>query len=224
MEIPRDDASILEQGAERLGVKVPDKARSLFISYCEEIEFWSPIAGITAYRTRQELLIHMVLDSLAAVKLIQALPHAQVLDLGTGGGFPGLPCRILSPAMRLTLLDSSTRKTEFLENLVKKLDIGGVRVLCARAGRLPQMISEKGRYDIVMTRAFASLSEIVRLSAPLLCPEGRVMAWKGPRVAMEIEDCQPLCIDLAMEVEEIYRYTLPFVDQEMNIAVLRKRN
>jgi 16S rRNA (guanine527-N7)-methyltransferase len=223
-EIAQDDQSIIRKGAEALGVKLSDEALSLLIAYCEEVEFWNRIAGITAYRTRKKLLVYMFLDSIAPMALIQSLSHDQVLDMGTGGGFPGLPCRILCPTMALTLLDSSTKKAEFLRNMVKKLKVGGVRVLCEEAGKLTKMVGEKEHYNLILSRAFASLSEIVRLAAPLLSGGGRIMAWKGPGVKGEIEESLPACKDSGMEREELFRYTLPFVNQEMNIAVLRKRN
>lgn len=123
-----------------------------------------------------------VADSLAGVVSIRTGPHATLLDLGSGGGFPGLPLAAALPATRVTLVESVGKKAQFLAAAVAVAGLGGrVAVLRTRAEALAP-----GRWDVVTARAVGDLADLVELAMPLLALGGRLVAWKRGDLEVEL--------------------------------------
>jgi len=212
---------ILKKGADSLGVALSGEASLKLLELADHVLFWRGVAGLTSYTDMRDILIYMVLDSLAAVPLLASPAPQRVLDLGTGAGFPGLPLRIALPSLDITLMDSSTKKAEFLGRLTKALDLDDVKVLCCRADEA----EAKGLsclFDVVVSRACTSLGELAQLSSPYLRPGGRLLAWKGPQLNREIEEAGSTLSDCSLRLEDPFPYTLPFAGRSCTVASVRK--
>lgn len=129
------------------------------------------------------LLLRHTLDSLTALPLLPSLPDLRLLDLGSGGGFPGVPIQVARPDLNVDLLESSRPRALFLRTLPRMLHLPRLHVIHARAENLPHL---RAPYDVVLARAFAPLYRLLPLVTPLLHPAGLLIAYKGPAFRTEL--------------------------------------
>ena len=162
----------LSAGIAALGLTLPDGAEAKLLAYLALLDKWNRVYNLTAVRDAERMVSHHLLDSLAAVPYFQG---EAVLDVGSGGGLPGIPLAIARPELQVTLIDSIAKKTAFL--LQAKAELG-LKNLLVVTGRVEDFCPESG-FDIVTSRAFSDLKEFVTLTRHLLKPGGRWLAMKG---------------------------------------------
>jgi len=138
----------------------------------------------TSVRAPEEAAHVHVADSLSALPFIEPGHDVRAIDVGSGAGFPGLPIAIGRPRLHVDLLEATRRKCEFLEATVAALDLRNAAVVNRRAEEWAAGAGRE-RYDLVLMRAVAPLATLVEYAAPLLAPDGRLIAWKGARDVSE---------------------------------------
>ncbi|MDO9170078.1 MAG: 16S rRNA (guanine(527)-N(7))-methyltransferase RsmG [Methylobacter sp.] len=171
---------ILVSGIAALNGSVTDNQLDQLISFIKLIEKWNKAYNLTAIRDREEMARLHILDSLAILPYIEG---ARVIDIGTGAGLPGIPLAICLPEIHFTLLDSNAKKTRFVQQVVLELKLKNVQVVHSRV----ENYHPEKAYDAVLTRAFASLSDIVKLTSHLLDRKGVLLAMKGQNLDAELE-------------------------------------
>ena len=163
----------IEQGLGAMAIDLPEASRRRLAAHLELIEKWNRVHNLTAVRDTAQMVVLHLLDSLTL------LPHLgdakNVIDVGSGPGFPGIPLAIARPELAITLLDSSHKKCAFLEQVRTELGLSNITVVCER---VQQYKPEQG-FDAVVSRAFAELSDFVIQSQHLAAPGGRLLAMKG---------------------------------------------
>ena len=163
----------LLDGAERLGIElVPDRADRL-IDYLELLARWNRAYNLTAVRDPEAMVTRHLLDSLAVLPHLPACPR--LLDIGSGPGIPGMILAVCRPDSEVTLVDSNLKMTRFAATARRELGLANVSVERERVERL----DPPARFDCIISRAFASLADFVRLGAPLLAEGGQLFAMKG---------------------------------------------
>ena len=163
---------ILVSGLQSLNLSQAEGKIEQLLGFIKLIEKWNKAYNLTAIRNREDMVRLHVLDSLAIVPFIEG---KRVIDIGTGAGLPGIPLAIYLPEIEFTLLDSNAKKTRFVQQAILELKLKNVNVC---HNRVEQYHPEKN-FDTVITRAFASLSDIVELTAHLLGKDGILLAMKG---------------------------------------------
>ncbi len=136
----------------------------------------------TTVREPQRILDDHLADSLVALELDHVRWDGSVADLGAGAGFPGLPLAIARPRAEVTLVESNTRKCDFLRDAARRLDLDNVEIVRARAEQWPEGLESQ---DIVVARALAALPVVAEYAAPLLRMGGALVAWRGRRDPLE---------------------------------------
>jgi 16S rRNA (guanine527-N7)-methyltransferase len=163
----------ITNGAARLSLSLPPGASATLANYLRLLEKWNRVHNLTAVRETERMVVLHLLDSLSI------LPHLvdakTLLDVGSGGGLPGIPIAIARPDLRVTLLDSSSKKTTFLEQARSELSLSNIDVACARV----EQWKPARTFDVVVSRAFADLGEFVSQAQHLVSPGGRLLAMKG---------------------------------------------
>lgn len=173
-------------------------------------------ANLTTLTTPAEYIYKHVLDSLLPATMYP-FSNAFLLDIGTGGGFPGLPLKIVFPEIKLTLVEAVAKKVDFLRHCCKELSVEA-EILWGRAellGKGPR----RGTFDGAITRAVAGLSVICEYSLPLLKLHGHCLAMKGPSGGEEVAGAENALRLLGGSLEGVYRYRLPPGDRRSLIII-----
>ncbi len=179
----------LLRGARELGITLKENHLSLFQTYYEELVEWNRRFNLTAITDYEGVQIRHFLDSLSCLLVLpraELQAGARVIDVGTGAGFPGLPLRIVCPGMRLTLLEATRKKVDFLEHLLGRLGLSDVEVIHARAEDLGHRPGYREGYDWAIARALAEMPTLVEYLLPLVRVRGAILAQKGENAPAEV--------------------------------------
>jgi 16S rRNA (guanine527-N7)-methyltransferase len=166
------DQQQLAAGVAALGLALPDGGEAKLLAYLALLDKWNRVYNLTAVRDPGRMVSHHLLDSLAAVPYFEG---DTVLDVGSGGGLPGIPLAIARPELQVTLIDSIAKKTAFLLQAKTELGLENLTVV---TGRVEDYRPQTG-FDIITSRAFSDLREFATLTRHLLNPGGRWLAMKG---------------------------------------------
>ena len=189
---------ILVSGLKSLNMPLAEDKIEQLLGFIKLIEKWNKAYNLTAIRDREAMVRLHLLDSLAIVPFIEG---KRVIDIGTGAGLPGIPLAIYLPEIEFTLLDSNAKKTRFVQQAILELKLKNVSVC---HNRVEHYHPEKS-FDTVITRAFASLSDIVDLTAHLLSKDGVLLAMKGQA---------PVVPKLELAKTELYPVNVPGITAE----------
>ncbi len=162
----------LAAGVAALGLALPEGAETRLLTYLALLDKWNRVYNLTAVRDTARMVSHHVLDSLAAVPFFDG---ETVLDVGSGGGLPGIPLAIARPELQVTLIDSIAKKTAFLLQAKAELGLANLNVVTSRV----EDFRPSTGFDIITSRAFSDLKEFVTLTRHLLKPTGHWLAMKG---------------------------------------------
>ncbi len=215
----------LVKGARELGIPLKDThCEALEVYYAELLE-WNARFNLTAITDREGVLIRHFLDSLSCLVAlpIEALRRgARVIDIGTGGGFPGIPLRIVCPGIRLTLLEATGKKVRFLRHLSRELDIDDVEILHGRAEELGQAPAHRERYDWALARAVAEMPTLAEYMLPLVRIGGAALAQKGEAAAAEVQRAQPALQALGGQVRRLVPVELLGLAETRHLVIVDK--
>ncbi|HSH00962.1 MAG TPA: 16S rRNA (guanine(527)-N(7))-methyltransferase RsmG [Anaerolineae bacterium] len=157
-----------------------------FEQYLALLIEWNQKINLTAIREPEQIEIRHFIDGASCSLVTGNLNGKWLIDVGTGAGFPGLPLKILFPAMELVLVDSVAKKTRFLDLVVNELDLNGVTIVTDRAEALGQNADYRARFDWAVGRGVAHLAILAEYLLPLCRTEGTMLAQKGERAPEEM--------------------------------------
>ncbi|HYC37779.1 MAG TPA: 16S rRNA (guanine(527)-N(7))-methyltransferase RsmG [Usitatibacter sp.] len=200
----------LAQGLDAMGLALDEAARRRLVAHVELVARWNRVHNLTAVRDPSQMIVLHVLDSLS---LLPHLAHARrILDVGTGGGFPGVPIAIARPELEVTLLDSSHKKCSFLEQARTELALTNVGVTCERV----EACRSGQSFDAIVSRAFAELADFVSQAQHLAAPGARFLAMKGVHPFEEIAR-----VPATHRVAEVIELRVPGLDAKRHLVVMQ---
>jgi 16S rRNA (guanine527-N7)-methyltransferase len=212
---------LFQQQAAYFNVKLKDEHLSLFGAYLDELWAWNKHVNITGAETRVEVLMNLFLDSLIPG------PHlpetGNLLDVGSGGGFPGIPLKIYRPGLAVDLLEANSKRVSFLKHIIRLLRLTDIRVMRERIGA-PDILPEKTLYEVVTARALASPSQTVLWCAPFLQKGGMLIIFLGSDLEKGLEQCKESLDRYSMAVEKSISYLLPGKNTSRNTVFIKKIN
>jgi 16S rRNA (guanine527-N7)-methyltransferase len=208
---------LLTEGAKELGVKLSNSQTELFMSYLENLKTWNDRINLTAIKEDRGIIVNHFIDSLSVAPFIG--DQKKLLDIGTGGGFPGIPLKIALPRLDVTLLDSVNKKVSFLNDTIRKLQLKNITVVWGRAEDEYNNIQRKS-YDYVLTRAVGSFEEIVSLCSPYLTENGVMILMRGKRGISEWNEYEKNYSDRVQFLDS-KEFELPFSGNKRFIFVLK---
>lgn len=201
-------AEQLKQGLAALGIALPANAQNKLLAYAALLYKWNKTYSLTAMREQEKAVSHHLLDSLTILPFV---PNGRLLDVGSGGGMPGIPLAIALPELHVTLLDSNSKKAAFLQQAAIELALPNISVHC---GRVEQYHPSFG-FEAITSRAFSELADFVRLSQHLLAPGGQWLAMKG---VWPHDEIARLPADVTLLA--VHRLSAPGVEGERHLAVI----
>lgn len=207
--------------ANNAGFELNDTQLNQFDTYKNLLVEWNEKMNLTAITEEQEIATKHFIDSLYGLKFLK---NAKTLiDVGTGAGFPGLPLKIASPALSLTLLDSLNKRLNFLKAVVDALNLSDVTTVHSRAEDGASIGSPlRENFDVAVSRAVANLSVLCEYCLPYVKCGGVFLAYKGGEVEDELAESQNAIETLGGEVNGIFKYTIPKTDITHSIVVIKK--
>ena len=217
--------NIIIKGSKDFDVNVGLKEAGQFSIHAAELVKWNLKINLTAITDPFEVAVKHFLDSIAPAGIIPS--GASMLDMGSGGGFPGIPLKVVIPTLSVTLMDSSRKKITFLKHIIRTVGLADTEAL---QGRVEELIGSKKMFDVIICRAFSSLERFVESALPILAPNGMIIALKGKLNPDEIESVrvsdngkQGTGRTSGFPVDiRIKKYMLPFIDSERTVMVIKK--
>ncbi len=175
--------------------------------------------NLTRITDEKEVYLKHFYDSLTINKVINLKNYVSLCDVGTGAGFPGIVLKIVFPNLSITLIESSNKKCTYLTQLIEKLNLKNVSVVCDRSENYSKKIRDK--YDIVASRAVANLKVLSELCIPLVKKDGYFIALKS-KADEEIKNSQVILNQLNSKIENVCSFNLPYENSLRNIIVIKK--
>lgn len=200
-------AITLPEGLVALGIDLPDAAQQQLLAFRDLLLKWNKTYNLTALRDPAQAISHHLLDSLAILPYVN---DGALLDVGSGGGLPGIPLAIARPQLSVRMVDTVQKKATFLQQAAIQLGLKNVAVDHARVEEL------SGQYAQISSRAFAELKLFVELTRHLLAPGGRWLAMKGVRPDEEIA-----ALPADVVVDRIVPLSVPGLDAERHLIILK---
>jgi 16S rRNA (guanine527-N7)-methyltransferase len=217
------EAGILQElslGVEALGLNVAEAQQRQLMGYMALIQKWNKVYNLTALRRPQEILTHHFLDSLSAISPLlrhivktKGVPHAEIelLDVGSGGGLPGVVIAICCPNVSVTCVDTVSKKAAFVQQVAASLKLSNLRGVHARVESLTEP------FDIICARAFASLPDFVNWSIGALSDEGVWMAMKA-----KLPEAEMAALPSFAEVFHVEQLQVPGLSAERCMVWMKK--
>ncbi|MDO5058704.1 MAG: 16S rRNA (guanine(527)-N(7))-methyltransferase RsmG [Neisseria sp.] len=206
-----DKKQQLQDGLAALGLELTTAQQLLLLEYVALLKKWNSTYNLTALRSENSMISHHVLDSLTLLPFVK--DAKTLMDVGSGGGMPGIPTAICRPDLQITLLDANTKKTSFLQQAVIELGLTNVTVA---SGRVEAMHDKK--VDVVTSRAFAELADFITLTRHLLGENGYWAAMKGVYPYEELEH-----VPADVEVLKVEKLNVPMLDAERHMVVMKPK-
>ncbi|MEO8739441.1 MAG: 16S rRNA (guanine(527)-N(7))-methyltransferase RsmG [Casimicrobiaceae bacterium] len=210
----REGASInaaLATGIDALGLELDPVARGKLGAYVALLEKWNRTHNLTAIRDPAQIITHHLLDSLSMLPHLPPGTGRRAIDVGSGGGMPGIPLAVARPELRMTLLDSNRKKTAFLEQAAIELPLANVEVVAGRVEDFAPRIA----FDAVISRAYSALGNFVAQTRHLLAPGGQWLAMKGTLPREEIA-----ALPASVRVVATPALRVPGINAERHLVVM----
>lgn len=216
----------VRNGLQHFTVQATDTMLDQLAFHAAEMLFWNKKTNLTAITDPYEVAVKHMIDSAAVLPLLT--PGSSLLDLGSGGGFPGIPLKILCPGLKVTLVDASRKKVSFLKHVIRTRSLKDIGAFHARGEELARDEAFRGAFDVVISRAFSALDVFVPMALPFLKPDGRIIAMKGRDNEEEEALFETVAGTLADGTSVTARdlvltrtlYTLPFIDSRRAFLVI----
>lgn len=202
----------LKQGSQALGLDLSDEVLGLLLKYQDALVLWNKAYNLTAIRDPKEMLVKHLLDSLSILK---DLPQGRLLDVGTGGGMPGMIVALCQPERNCVLLDSNGKKIRFLKQFIADLKLKNVVAVQTRVEN-EESIQELGKFDVITSRAFASLLDFVDAARPYMYESTIIAAMKG---LVPTEEMQQLKAEFSCQVIGLQ---VPRLDEQRHLLLLQQ--
>lgn len=206
----------LAAGLKALNLQCSLEVQARLLDYVRLLDKWNRVYNLTAIRDPAEMVTRHLLDSLTVLPFLPEQAR-RILDVGTGPGLPGIPLALLSagphPERQFVLLDSNSKKTRFMRQAVAELGLDNVQVVHART----ETFRPEAAFDVVVSRAFASVADMLATAGQHCTSGGIVLAMKGGEPSAELKELDP-----AFTLEQVHRLTVPGLDEERHLVCLRR--
>lgn len=208
----------LQEGAVYFGQSLTERQIRLLYRHGELLQRWNRTMNLTAIRDPHMMAVKHFIDSFGPAR--HFVPMRRVLDVGSGGGFPGLPLKIAWPSIELTMVDAARKKVSFLRHVIRELALKGACAVQARVEDLSRQ-AKVPLYDTIVCRAFSSLAFIAAQLPPLLSEGGRIVVWKGRLPQEEMREIEPMLSTARRALTlSVQSYRLPVLNAERTLVIL----
>jgi len=216
----------LIEGAGRLGIEFNARQVKQFELYYQELIEWNKRINLTAITDYSSVQVKHFLDSLTITLTLPEeeveRPDFNIMDIGTGAGFPGVPLKILFPQPRLVLIEPTTKKTSFLHHIIRKLELENVEVLNSRAEEAAHLPLYREQFALVLSRAVALLPTLAELTLPFCRIGGRFIAQKKGEIDQELNRAKKAIAAVGGKLDQLKKIELDEFDGGRYLIIIDK--
>ena len=211
----------LDEALLELEINLDNNKKEKLFKYMKLVIEWNEKINLTAITDENEFIIKHIVDSLTVIPYIE--DEMNVIDVGTGAGFPGIPLKIVNPTLKITLLDSLNKRIMFLENVIKELALKEINTIHSRAEDCGKNKNTREKFDISIARAVAPLNVLLEYLIPLIKVNGKCICMKSVKGQEEINEAKKALQVLNGTVEKNVEITLPNTDINRNVIIVKKQ-
>jgi 16S rRNA (guanine527-N7)-methyltransferase len=210
---------LLLQCGHLLGIDLSPNALGKFSEFSAELKKWNKKINLTSITDDRDIVLKHFADSLVLLKVIGA--KGSLLDIGSGGGFPSIPIKIMLPGLSVVSVDAVEKKILFQRHVARILGLREFSAVHARGEELLKKYA--GHFDWIVSRAFSDIPTFVRIALPLLKDNGRIVAMKGKRGSEEAAAAAEQCLTMGVKVTALHDFCLPVSGELRYLVVMEKR-
>lgn len=203
----------------KINIEITEKQIQQLETYYKLLIEYNKVMNLTGITKKEDVYLKHFYDSITISKVIDLNEEQTLCDVGTGAGFPGLVLKIIYPKLDVTLVDSLNKRIEFLKTVIKELDLKNIEAIHARVEDYAKSNIEK--YDVVTSRAVASLNILLEYNIPLIKVNKYFIAYKG-NISREILDSKNALEKLNAKIEKIEEFKLPIEESERSLIKIKK--
>lgn len=211
----------LEQ-LELLNIELDNNQQNKFFHFYEMLIEWNKVMNLTGITDYEEVNEKHFVDSLAVTNVIDLNSISNVIDIGTGAGFPGIPLKIAFPHLKIVLLDSLQKRVNFLDKVIRKLDLKNITTLHGRAEDYARVSKFREQFDLCVSRAVANLSVLSEYCIPYVKVDGYFISYKSGNVEEEVKQAIVSVRVLGGTIEDVVKFNLPKSDIERSFVKICK--
>lgn len=206
--------------SKKINIDITDEQLKKFYRYMDLLLEWNEKINLTAITETDEVILKHFIDSMTVFKYL--VESKNIIDVGTGAGFPGIPIAIMNQNKNITLLDSLNKRINFLNEVCSELKINNIKTYHGRAEEFGHNKQHREKYDIAISRAVANMTTLVEYLIPFIKVGGRCICMKGNDIEEELEQAKFAIKELGGKIVKVERFNLPNSDMERNIIIITK--
>ena len=211
-----------EEKLSALGIVLDDRQKEQFDLFYEILVEWNEFMNLTGITEYEEVNEKHFVDSVSIVKALDMKSVKSVIDVGTGAGFPGIPLKIVFPELEVVLLDSLNKRVKFLNAVIEKLQLKGIRAIHGRAEDYAKQQEYREQFDLCVSRAVANLSTLSEYCLPYIQVGGIFVPYKSGEIDDEVEQSKKAVRILGGNIKKVMKFELPGTDIHRSFVLIHK--
>lgn len=222
--IDKKNIDIFVNDLKKFDIFLSDKQLGQFLSYYDLLIEWNSFMNLTAITDFSEVLKKHFIDSVSLIKAVPdlSIKDYEIIDVGTGAGLPGIPLKIVFPHLNIVLLDSLNKRVDFLQNVIKSLNLNNIDVIHGRAENIAHSDKYREKFDICVSRAVANMAVLSEYCIPFIKINGCFISYKSEKIIDEYNNAKKAIAILGGKYESQFDFTLPDTDIYRNLFIIRK--
>jgi 16S rRNA (guanine527-N7)-methyltransferase len=213
---------IMNKACQNEGLPFDTDKYEKFIIYKELIQDWNEKINLTAITEDEDIIKKHFIDCIKSFRFSELKNATNIIDVGTGAGFPGIPLKIMDSNKNIVLLDSLNKRINFLNEVISKLNLTKIQAIHARAEEFSRKAEFREKFDFAVSRAVANMTLLSELCIPYVRVGGYFMALKGPAVENELNEAKNAIATLGGKLEEIIKVEIEDTDLQHNLVIVKK--